>query len=160
MLIADKARRDEFRLHPPMDARRVTSRHPGMSLRTQFQPGMLIVQVRGAIEACSAARLSDQITDLANPDRPVILDLRGVNFINDDGFYALVRFAEASRRTGMRWALVTGEAVDRLLSVTPNTDRLPIADSVDEAMQRLPSHHPASSQPHRSVTTARELTRR
>lgn len=159
MLIAGKARRNKFRFHPPVDTRRGTSRHPGMSLRTQFQPGMLIVQVRGVMEGCSAVRLSDHIADLAKPDRPVILDLRGVNFINDDGFYALVRFAEALRGAGMRWALVPGEAFDRLLNVTSNTDRLPIAASVDEAMRRLASRQPASSLPHRAVTSARELTR-
>lgn len=159
MLIANKARHNKFRSYPRVGARHATSGHPGMSLRTHFQPGMLIVQVRGAIEASNAARLSDHVTDLANPDRPLILDLRGVNFINDDGFHALVRIAECSHRTGMRWALVISEAVDRLLSATPSTYRLPIAASVDEAMQRLTSHDPAWSLPHRVVTTARELTR-
>ncbi|TAM68266.1 STAS domain-containing protein [Mycobacterium sp.] len=159
MLVANKARHNKFRAHPPAGTRRLTSGHPGMSLRTHFQPGMLIVQARGAIEAGNAARLSDHITDLANPGRPLILDLRGVNFMNDDGFYVLVRIAECSHRTGMRWALVASEAVDRLLSVTPSTYRLPIAASVDEAMQRLTSHDPAWALPHRVVTTAKELTR-
>lgn len=159
MLIANKARHNTFRSHPCAGTRHVTSGHPGMSLRTHFQPGMLIVQVCGAIEASNAARLSDHITDLANPDRPLILDLRGVNFINDDGFHALVRIAEYSHRTGMRWALVTSEAVDRLLGATPSTYGLPIAASVDEGMRRLTSHDPAWSLPQRVVTTARELTR-
>ncbi|WP_297698942.1 STAS domain-containing protein [Mycobacterium sp.] len=159
MLVANKARHNRFRVHPPAGTRRVTSGHPGLSLRTHFQPGMLVVQVYGPIEAGNAARLNDHITDLANPDRPLILDLRGVNFINDDGFHALVRIAEYSHRTGMRWALVTSEAVDRLLSGTSSTYRLPTAASVDEAMQRLTSHDPAWSLPHRVVTTARELTR-
>jgi anti-anti-sigma factor len=130
-----------------------------MSLRTHFPPGTLIVQVTGAIEACNAARLSERITELANPDHSLILDLRGVNFINDDGFNALVRIAEYSHKTGMRWALVTSAAVDRLLSVTPSTYRLPIAGSVDEAMQRLTSDDPAWSLPHRVVTIDRTLTR-
>lgn len=157
MLTANKVRRNEFRSRP--GTRHVTSGRPGMSLRSHFQPGMLIVQVRGAIEASNASRLSDHVTDLANPDRPLILDLRGVSFINDDGFYALVRIAEYSHRTGMRWALVTSAAVDRLLSVTPSTYRLPIAASVDEGMRRLTSHDPAWSLPQRVVATARELTR-
>lgn len=150
MLIANKARHNTSRSYPRVGTRSAASGRPGMSLRTLFQPGMLIVQVRGAIEASNAGRLSDHIIDLANPDRPLILDLRGVNFINDDGFDALVRIAECAHKIGMRWAVVTSAAVDRLRSGTTSTYRLPIAGSVDEALQRLTSHDPAWSLPYGS----------
>ncbi len=136
---------------------RVASDHSGISLRTHFQPGTTIVQVHGAVEACNATRLSDYVDDLASAARPLILDLRGVDFFSGDGFRALVRIAEKSHRTGMRWALVTGDAVDRLLRTTDSYFRLPISASVEEALQHLTFTDPASSLPHR--VTSREITR-
>jgi anti-anti-sigma factor len=136
---------------------RAATDHSGMSLRTHFQPGTTIVQVCGAVEACNAARLSDHIDDLASPGPPLILDLRGVDFFDGDGLRTLVGIAEKSQRAGVRWALVTSEAVDRLLRVTDSRYRLPIAASVEEAVQRLTSPGPAQSLPHR--VTPREVAR-
>ncbi|MGH3541176.1 MAG: STAS domain-containing protein [Mycobacterium sp.] len=131
--------------------------HSGMSLRTHFQPGTTIVQVHGAVEACNAARLSHHVDDLASVARPLILDLRGVDFFSGDGFRALVRIAEKSQRTGMRWALVSSEAVDRLLRSTDSNYRLRIEASVEEALQQLTSPDPAWSLPQR--VTQPEVTR-
>ncbi|MCV7379919.1 hypothetical protein BST11_15165 [Mycobacterium alsense] len=158
-MLTDYKRHDELRFDPRAGTQRVRSGHPGMSLRAHFQPGLVVVQVTGAIEECNAARLNDYVTGLANPDRPLILDLRGVNFINDDGFYALVRIAEHAHRTGMAWALVTSDAVDRLRGSTRSTYRLPVAASMEGAMRRLTFRDPGWSLPHRVATTTRELTR-
>ena len=107
--------------------------------------------------ACNADRLSDHVDDLVTPNRPLIVDLWGVDFFGADGFRALVRIAEKCQRTGVRWALVTGEAVDRLLAITHSNYRLPIAASVGEALQQLTSTDPARSLAQRITT--REFTR-
>lgn len=135
----------------------VVTDHSGMSLRTHFQPDLTIVEAHGAVHAGNAARLSDCVDDLASRDRPLILDLWGVDFFGGDGFRALVRIAEKCQRTGVRWALVTGEAVDRLLGITHSNYRLPIAASVGEALQQLTSTDPARSLAQRITT--REFTR-
>ena len=46
-----------------------------------FQPGTTIVRVHGAVDAGNAERLSDYVDDLASPGRFLILDLRGVSFL-------------------------------------------------------------------------------
>ena len=124
-----------------------------MSLRTHFQPDITIVEVHGAVDACNAERLSDCVDDLASRDRPLILDLWGVDFFGGEGFRALVRIAEKFERTKVRWALATSEAVDRLLCIADTHYRLPVAASVGEAPQQLTLDHRASCLPHR-VTPA------
>src|SRR5579884_4313259 len=89
--------------------------HAAMSLHTHFQPEMTIVEVRGAVEAHNAERLSRHIDGLTSGDRPLIIDLYCVDFFGSDGFRALVRIAKICRREGVRWALVTSRAVDRLI---------------------------------------------
>ena len=51
----------------------------------------------------------------------------------------------------MRRALVTSEAVDRLLRITDSNYRLPIAASLHEALTRLTLHHHARSLLHRAT---------
>ena len=129
-----------------------------MWLRTHFSPGTAIVQVGGRVEACTAARLNDDVDGLASAaGRPFILDLGGVDFFSCDGFRALVGIAEKPRRTGVRWAPVTSEAVDRILSITNSNYRLPIAPSEEQALHQLTSPDPAWSRPHR--TTPPEVAR-
>jgi anti-anti-sigma factor len=123
--------------------------HAGMSLHTHFRPGITIVEVRGAIDAYNAERLSDHIDDLATRDRPLIIDLYCVDFFGCDGFRALVKIAETCQRQGVRWALVTSRAVDRLLSTGDGNHAFPAAASLEEAMRQLTPHKHARSLPRR-----------
>ena len=140
---------------PPARSRMATA-HSEMSLRTHFQPDITIVEVGGVVDAYNAERLSDYVADLASPGRPLILALYGVDFFGGDGVRALVRIAENCQRTGVRWALVPSEAVDRLLHITDRTDRLPTTASLEEALQQLAPHNHAWSL--RQRVTPREVT--
>ena len=100
----------------------VAADHAGMSLHSHFQPEITILEVRGAVDAYNAERLSDHIDDLATRDRPLIIDLYSVDFFGSDGFRALVKIAETCQREGVRWALVTSRAVDRLLGTDDLVD--------------------------------------
>ncbi|OMC19851.1 hypothetical protein A5736_12950 [Mycobacterium sp. SP-6446] len=127
--------------------------HAGMSLRTHFRPEMTIVEVRGALDAHNAERLSDHIDDLATSDRPLIIDLYSVDFFGSDGFRALVKVAETCQREGLRWALVTSRAVDRLLDTDNGNHAFPAAASLDEAMRQLTPPGHAWSPPQRIAPT-------
>lgn len=127
----------------------VVADHPGMSLHTHFQPEITIVEVRGAIDAYNAERLSGRIDDLATRDRPLIIDLHCVDFFGSDGFRALVKIAETCQRDGVRWALVTSRTVDRLLRTDNSNHGFPAAATVEEAMQQLRPHNHAWSPPQR-----------
>lgn len=154
---ANQLSHSKFCTRAPARSWRIASDHSGMSLRTHFQPGTTIVQVHGAVDAGNAERLSDYVDDLASPGRSLILDFRGVGFFSDDGLRALVRVGEKSQRTGVRWALVTSQAVERLLPITDSNYRLATAASLEEALQQLIPHPHAWSLPHH--VTSPEATR-
>lgn len=135
--------------HVVAQNRHTENDHSGMSLHTHFQPGATIVQVRGAVEGCDARRLSDYVSEVASSSRPLILDLRRVDFFTGEGFRTLIGIAERCRLSGVRWALVSSDAIDRLLRTIDSSYRLPIAPSVEEALQQLTSADPAWSPPHR-----------
>ena len=126
---------------------RVATDHCGMSLSAHFRPDSTIVEVHGAIDACNAERLSDDVAALAGRGRPLVLDLYCVDFSGGDGFRGLVRIAERCKGKGVRWALVPSDAVERLLRITDNNYRLPTAASLVEAIQRLTRHENAWSPP-------------
>lgn len=123
-------------LHRPPSSRCVATDQSGMSLRAHFQPYATTVQVCGAVDASNGQRLSEYVDGLANPSRGLILDLRGVNFLSDGGLSALVRIVEKSQRTGVRCALVTSQAVDRLLAGAEGRFRLSTAASVQDALRQ------------------------
>lgn len=106
----------------------------GMSIRTHFQPGATIVQVRGAIDGCNGSRLSEHVDGLVGSARYLILDLRGVGFFGSAGFRSLVAIAEKIRRADARWMVVAGGAVDRFLHGRRMQYRLPRTASLTEAL--------------------------
>lgn len=116
---------------------RVEAGRSGMLLCTHFWPAATIVEVRGTVDACNADRLGDCVRDLAGRGQPLVVDLSGVHFFGGDGFRALVGIAERCWRINMRWALVISEAVDRLLRIADPDHGLPVAATVEEAVQDL-----------------------
>jgi anti-anti-sigma factor len=96
-----------------------------------------IITVHGELDASNAAAFADHIDECAAAGTHLVLDLSPLQFFGTAGFSALhtinVRCANASAR----WAMVTGEAVSRLLRVCDPDHTLPVADSVVEAVELL-----------------------
>ena len=111
-----------------------------MSLHTHFRPEITIVEVRGAVDAYNAERLSDHIDDLVTHDRPLIIDLYCVDFFRRRRFPSIGQVAETCQREGVRWTLVTSRAVDWLLYAGDGNHAFPVAASLEEAMQQLTPH--------------------
>ncbi|GAY18966.1 STAS domain-containing protein [Mycobacterium sp. shizuoka-1] len=96
-----------------------------------------IITVQGELDASNAAAFADHVEECAVAGSRLILDLSALRFFGTAGFSALhtinVRCANASSR----WALVTGEAVSRLLRVCDPDHTLPVAASIAEASELL-----------------------
>lgn len=134
--------------------RHTTIDHLGMSMRTHFQPGATIIQVCGAVESSNANRLSNYVDDLISAERSLIIDLRCVDFFGSEGFRVLVRIAEKCQQAGVRWALVASAAVGQFLQSSESKYRMPVAASVEAALEQL-----SSSSPARDSNTPTEVTR-
>ncbi|MCX2933676.1 STAS domain-containing protein [Mycobacterium sp. CVI_P3] len=96
-----------------------------------------IITVQGELDASNSAAFADHVDECAAAGTHLVLDLSPLQFFGTAGFSALhtinVRCANASSR----WAMVTGDAVSRLLRVCDPDHTLPVADSIVEAIALL-----------------------
>ncbi|MFN8032409.1 MAG: STAS domain-containing protein [Mycobacterium sp.] len=96
-----------------------------------------IITVQGELDASNATRFADHVEQCADEGVRLILDLSSLKFFGTAGFSALHNINARCAHTGSRWALVTGDAVLRLLRVCDRDNVLPVADSVPEAITLL-----------------------
>lgn len=96
-----------------------------------------IITVHGELDASNSAAFAAHVDECAAAGTHLVLDLSPLQFFGTAGFSALhtinVRCANASAR----WAMVTGEAVSRLLRVCDPDHTLPVANSITEAVESL-----------------------
>ncbi|WP_410506899.1 STAS domain-containing protein [[Mycobacterium] appelbergii] len=100
-----------------------------------------LVTVRGEVDAANADQLVDHLQRAACYEW-VVADLAMVEFMSTSGIVAMhlinARFADVD----MRWAVVPGRVVSRLLDVCDPGTRLPIRKSLTVALasvQKLPA---------------------
>jgi anti-anti-sigma factor len=111
---------------------------PGLGVRlcSYSHRHATVIEVGGEIDAHNAQHVTDYFADFIYVGHPLILDLRGVEFLGTAGFEAILQFADECRRAERHLALVSSRAVKILLRVTPNHGLL-TAGSVDTALQRF-----------------------
>jgi anti-sigma B factor antagonist len=91
-------------------------------LAIELQPHRetIVVAARGEIDTANAAQLEQQLAELVTAGfTRVVLDLRGVTFMDSTGLHAVLEAQAASRRSEIEFALVQGPApVARLFELT------------------------------------------
>jgi anti-anti-sigma factor len=105
---------------------------------TEPQPGRLVVQVVGEIDAASAPELARALEPVwAAASARVVLDLSRVTFLGTAGLAELVRAAECAESAGMALRLVGGtHCVDRAINVAGLGARLPLSPDLGHALDR------------------------
>jgi len=96
-----------------------------------------IITVEGELDASNANQFADYVEQIAARGGRLVLDLSLLDFFGTAGFSALHTINVRCAHTEARWALVTGDAVSRLLRVCDPDSALPIADSVPAAIKLL-----------------------
>jgi anti-sigma B factor antagonist len=96
----------------------------------------LILELQGELDMACAPQLDEALAgaDLDGSDA-VVLDLRGVRFLDSTGLKAIFRARKAVRESGRRFAVTEGSAqVQRLLSLTRLGDHLQMIDTPESAL--------------------------
>jgi anti-anti-sigma factor len=95
--------------------------------------GALVIALAGELDLVNAPRWEDELAAIeANPPETMILDLRGISFIDSTGLRAVIAADQRARSSNRRLVVVGGApAVDRLFSVTQLEQRLEIVDDPD-----------------------------
>jgi anti-anti-sigma factor len=106
----------------------------GARLRAKTDTGLTVISISGEIDASNADDVSHRASELASDCGALIVDLADIDFIALDGLYALSALNIQCARTGTTWALITSQAVNRLLRLGDHDKLLPAVGSATEAL--------------------------
>jgi anti-anti-sigma factor len=125
----------------------VSSARPARSLAEQLAADQLAVEarthrrtalvaLRGELDLVTVSKVAEVIDGL-KPDadgvRHVVLDLRGLTFMDSSGLHELIKQNELARNNRHNLAVVRGsDAIDRLLEMTGVKDHLVLVDDPDD----------------------------
>ena len=96
-----------------------------------------IVSAYGDIDASNASALTDYALANAAYCRGLILDLSELGFFGTEGFSALHRVSVRCAHAKIRWTLIPGAPVSRLLRICDPHASLPTMNSVGAALAEL-----------------------
>lgn len=96
-----------------------------------------MLAVVGELDLVSCPSLEQAIDDLTAADvDEVVVDLRGLEFMDSTGLHVLVRAHNQVQESGRGFALIRGrEQVQRLFDLTGVTESLTVVDSPDQLLE-------------------------
>jgi anti-sigma B factor antagonist len=105
-----------------------------------------VLVLGGELDIASAPALDEQLEQAIGPDVAfVIVDLRGLQFMDSTGLATMIRAWQAARRAGRRFVIVRGSPqVDRLFELTSVDEQFVIVDAPEEVLP-VELQHPAGS---------------
>jgi anti-anti-sigma factor len=114
--------------NPPFDC-------SGARVRAQCRHLANVVTISGAIDATNVDRVTECCERFILPDKPLVLDLSGVDCLAAQGIRFLYRIDDGCAAAGLEWALIASQPVTRVLRITDDDARFPIVGSVHEALR-------------------------
>jgi anti-sigma B factor antagonist len=93
-------------------------------------PDRVMVRPVGELDLATVSTLEEELTRARESGAPgVVLDLRGLTFMDSTGLSLTLRWALEASRDGFDFSLVRGEgAIRRLFELTGMDSRLPFLD--------------------------------
>ena len=101
----------------------------------RLEGGVAVVAPHGDIDLKTADAVRAELAVATRGDaRKVVIDLRGVTFMDSSGIRLLIETQVASQRDGFAFAVVRGpEPVQRLLEIAGLLPRMPFVDDPSQA---------------------------
>ena len=105
-----------------------------LEVDTQEHDGLVQVSLRGELDLSTVDKVEDELRRLEDQsDKLLVLDLRGLTFLDSTGLRLMVTADQRARKAGRRLALVKGpETVHRVFTITKLDERLYMVDDVGE----------------------------
>jgi anti-sigma B factor antagonist len=110
---------------------------PNLDFQTTRNGTVAIVAPTGELDLSGAAVLEVELDRLAEePDlAAVVLDLRGLEFLDSSGLRLVVLADMKAREAGRRFALIRGgDTVHRVFEITRMSERLDFVDEPEDAL--------------------------
>lgn len=93
---------------------------------SQLSPSTVLVTIHGEVDATNSTALANYIEKRLGASRKLVLDLQTVEFFAAAGFAALSNINVVCARRGVRWSLLAGAHVRRLLKICDPMRELPV----------------------------------
>lgn len=108
-----------------------------LSLETSVAERATVVALTGELDLAGAAALEQELARVeAGAAQVVVLDLRGVEFMDSSGLRLIAVTSQRAQEQGRRIALVPGpEQVMRVFDITRMRERLEFVDDPAEVME-------------------------
>lgn len=99
--------------------------------------GATVIAVSGELDLASSPILEERLDQVFGSDpTPVILDLRGLDFMDSTGLSVLIKAHQTAEEAARRLYLVKGPPqVQRLLSLTGVGERLSVLEAPEDALR-------------------------
>jgi anti-anti-sigma factor len=117
---------EHARLRPPLES--------NFEVDVKEEARGTVVTVSGELDVASSQALEHELAKLHGV-ATVVVDLRGLTFIDSTGLGVLVRAHQVAREQGCRFGLVRGSGqVQRLFSLTGLDQELLVGDSTEQLL--------------------------
>jgi len=114
-----------------------------LTIRVRRERGYVIVAVAGEVDIATVTRLSERLFKLAAKGRTLVVDLDQVRFIDSAGLAALAGAARRAAAHGAGLQVVCARPRTRqLFSLTGLDSRIPLARTLDGALESLAAARP------------------
>ena len=97
----------------------------------EWTPSRVVITAHGELDASNASQLADYVESCIAHSASVIVDLSSLEFFGTAGFSALHLINVRCAAANLRWAVLPGKAVLRLLRICDPDNTLPLVQSVD-----------------------------
>jgi anti-anti-sigma factor len=97
----------------------------------EWTPSRVVITAHGELDASNASQLADYVESCSAHSASVIVDLSSLEFFGTAGFSALHLINVRCAAADLRWAVLPGKAVTRLLRICDPDNTLPLVHSVD-----------------------------
>jgi anti-sigma B factor antagonist len=93
------------------------------------EPGQVCARLNGELDISTVAAARDRVAELTHRASDLVLDLRGLRFIDSTGLQFLLRLAAESTQDGWNLSVMPGQsAVQRIFQLTDTAEHLPFRD--------------------------------
>jgi anti-anti-sigma factor len=93
-------------------------------------PFRIVITAQGELDASNSNRFADYVEHCTGQSTSVVVDLSSLEFFGTAGFSALHLINVRCAGANLRWAVVPGKAVSRLLRICDPDNTLPMVKSV------------------------------
>lgn len=107
----------------------------GAAVRAQCRHLATVVTITGAVDTTNVDQVIEYVRRFILPDKPIVLDLAGLDNFSAQGLRLLYRVDDACTVAGLEWAVIPSQAVTQVLLIADDESSFFTVGSVHEALR-------------------------